>query len=197
MNDVRSEIAVRAARLVVEEGMDYGGAKRRAARDFGGSERTMLPDNQEMEGAVRQHLELFHAETQPAVLLALRRLALKWMERLTEFRPHLTGAVWQGTASEKSEVQLDLYCDDPKLAEISIINLGLKGRAVADQGWKDAAVTVTFIDRCCVLKKDVDMLLSINDYDELRGALRADRHGKVRRGDLNQMRRLLKVDGHG
>ena len=44
------------------------------------------------------------------------------MERLAEFRPHLAGAVWRGTATRLSAMHIDLYCDDPKAAEIALIN---------------------------------------------------------------------------
>ena len=96
--ELMAEICARAARLVVEDGMDYTGAKRRALRDLGpqagrGAE---LPTNEQLEDAVREHIELFHAETQPGELAALRTLALRWMERLAEFRPHLGGAAWRG-----------------------------------------------------------------------------------------------------
>ena len=47
------------------------------------------------------------------------------MQRLAEFRPHLSGAVWRGTATRLSAVHIDLYCDDPKAAEIALINLGI------------------------------------------------------------------------
>ena len=52
----------------------------------------------------------------------LRRLALVWMERLAEFRPHLAGAVWRGTATRLSAVHLQLYCDDSKQAEIFLLD---------------------------------------------------------------------------
>jgi exodeoxyribonuclease-3 len=39
---------------------------------------------------------------------------LRWMARLADFRPHLSGAVWRGTATRLSDVHLDLYCDDSK-----------------------------------------------------------------------------------
>jgi hypothetical protein len=71
------EIAAAAARLVVEDGMEYGQAKRRAARDLGrravrGAE---LPGNEAVEDAVREYLDLFCADTQPAELRALREVA--------------------------------------------------------------------------------------------------------------------------
>ena len=121
------EIAIAAARLVVEEGMEYPAAKKRAARDLGRrSARTVeLPSNEQVEDEVRSHIELFCAETQPAELQALREVAVLWMERLAEFRPHLSGAVWRGTATRLSSVQLDLYCDDSKATEIMLINAGV------------------------------------------------------------------------
>ncbi len=54
----------------------------------------------------------FCADTQPAELQALRELAALWMERLAEFRPHLSGAVWRGTATRLNDIHLQLYCDD-------------------------------------------------------------------------------------
>lgn len=115
------EIAAAAARLVADEGMEYAAAKRKAARalERHGGRRTELPSNEQVEDQLREHLALFHADTQPAELRALRELALVWMERLAEFRPHLSGAVWRGTATRLSAVHLDLYCDDEKAIEIS------------------------------------------------------------------------------
>ena len=107
--------------------MEYGPAKRKAARLLGQRRRARaaLPDNDAVEDEVRAYLELFHAETQPAELAALRALAAQWMERLAEFRPHLTGAVWRGTATRLNNVHLQLFCDDSKAAEIALINRGI------------------------------------------------------------------------
>ena len=110
------EIAATAARLVVEEGMEYGPAKRRAARVLGrhGARSSELPGNDRVEDEVRDYLALFCADTQPGELAALRAVAAIWMERLAVFRPHLTGAVWRGTATRLNDVHLELYCDDSK-----------------------------------------------------------------------------------
>ena len=121
------EIAAAAARLVVEEGMEYGAGQAQGGAlarppPRGGAE---LPSNELVEDEVRAYLELFCADTQPAELRALRELALRWMQRLAEFRPHLSGAVWRGTATRLSSIHIDLYCDDPKAAEIALINLGV------------------------------------------------------------------------
>ncbi len=198
MHDLRSEIAASAARWVVEDGLDYGAAKRRAARDCAGAQRVALPDNQEIEAAVREHLSLFHGQTQPAELLALRRLALLWMERLSPFRPHLAGAVWNGTATRLSGIQLDLFCDDAKLAQIALVNMGLGLQPHRDRASSmDDVGTIHFLDRSDELGEEVDIFLSIKDYDLIRGGLRANRQGRTPRGDATQLLRLVEDAQNG
>ena len=51
-NDIKQEIAATAARLVVEEGLEYGPAKRRALRELGLPARQALPDNETLENEV-------------------------------------------------------------------------------------------------------------------------------------------------
>ena len=193
MQDLRSEIAAMAARMVVEDGLDYGSAKRRAARDCGTPARAMLPDNQQIEHAVREHLSLFHADTQPQELLALRGLALVWMERLADFRPHVCGAVWNGTATSLSGIHLELFCDDAKFAQITLVNKGFSLEAPADsRNGRDEVSTVSFIDKCEELGSDIDIFLSIKDYDMLRAGTGPARQGRPSRGDAAQLRRLMK-----
>ena len=123
-----AEIAVSAARLVADEGMDYASAKRRAARELLGdaaSARGVLPDNEQIEEEVRRHLRLFGGDEHKALLLALRRHALSLMQRLRHFEPRLVGAVLNGTATAFSDLQLHLFCDDVKDVEIFLLNEGI------------------------------------------------------------------------
>ena len=128
MNGALETLAQAAARLVVDDGLEYGAAKRKAARDLErrGGRRSDLPSNEAVEDEVREYLALFQADTQPAELEALRRLALAWMQRLSEFRPHLCGAVWRGTATRRSMIHIELYCDDPKSAEIGLLDRSIR-----------------------------------------------------------------------
>lgn len=127
---LRLEIATRAARLIAEEGLDYAGAKRRAARELVGDRRNSvrgdyLPDNAQIENEVRVYHALFMADTQPARLFALRSTAVEVMRWLEAFRPHLVGAVLNGTAGDHSDIHLQLYCDSAKEVEIFLINAGV------------------------------------------------------------------------
>lgn len=54
MDQATAEIAQTAARLVVEEGLEWGAAKHRALRQLGLPARTALPGNDLVEEAVRE-----------------------------------------------------------------------------------------------------------------------------------------------
>ncbi len=186
-----AEIAAAAAGLVVDEGMEYAAAKKKAARGFGA--RVELPSNEQLEDAVREHIAVFCADTQPAELQALRQVALRWMGRLAAFRPHLSGAVWRGTATRLSAVHIDLYCDDPKAAEIALINAGVDyDSGDLPRPGRDPLVVLTVGDTSRELGDVVTLHLMLHDADDQRGALKPDARGRSWRGDLLALERLMK-----
>jgi hypothetical protein len=192
------EIAVAAARLVVEEGMEYSAAKRKAARDLGrrSTRRLELPGNELVEDEVRTHIAIFHADTQPGELLELRRVALRWMQRLAEFRPHLAGATWRGTATRRSAVFVDLYCDDPKAAELALVNAGVDYDVGSiERVGADPVNVLTVGSRSPALNDIVTVHLALHDLDDQRGALKPDARGRTWRGDLAAVQRLVADDG--
>ena len=184
------EIAAVAARLVVDEGMEYAAAKRKAARDFGA--RAELPSNEQLEDAVREHIDIFCADTQPAELHALREVALLWMQRLADYRPHLSGAAWRGTATRLSSVHLDLYCDDPKAAEITLINAGVNYDVGSlNRSGREPLCVLTVSSKSAALGEPVTVHLMLHDADDQRGALKPDARGRSWRGDLVAVQRLM------
>ena len=186
------EIAQTAARMVVEEGLEWGPAKRRAAKQLGLPARTPLPDNDALEAAVREYIEIFCADTQLQELRALRELALVWMDRLQEFRPHLAGAVWRGTATRNSDIYIQLFCDDSKSAEIALINNNVQYDVTQVAGFHGEAVDALSISSLCKpLNEVVGVHLMVYDYDDLRGARRNDAQGRSQRGDAEAVRQLL------
>lgn len=195
MQEVQLEIAATAARMVVEEGLEYGQAKRRAVKQLGLPNRTALPDNALLEDEVVDYIALFCADTQPAELMALRQLALTWMERLQEFRPYLGGAVWHGTATRRSDIYLQLFCDDTKLAEIALIDHGVRYIVGATQGLHgDTVDTLSIHSHCSALHESIGIHLTIYGYDDVRGALKLDGKGRSPRGDIAAVIRKLNVD---
>jgi hypothetical protein len=192
-----AEIAATAARLVVEEGLEYGPAKQRALREMGkrGLPPGELPDNDLLEDEVRDYLALFCADTQPAELAALREVALTWMERLAEFRPHLAGAVWRGTATRLSAIHLQLFCDDAKSAEIALLNGRVDYDVGSTRGPRGRMIDVLSVaSPSQALGESVTVHLSILDHDDLRGALKPDARGRTERGDAQALRRLMAAE---
>jgi hypothetical protein len=188
------EIAVAAAQLVVEEGLEYASARQKALRQLGlrNVRSHEMPRNEAVEDEVRTYLQIFHADSQPAELAALRSVALHWMQRLQPHRPHVAGAVWRGTATRRSAVVLDLYCDDPKGAEIDIINQGIDYDTGGDGDAEAGSVSVlTLAVRSAELDDWVTVHLVLHDLDDLRGALKTDARGQSWRGDRAALERRI------
>ncbi len=127
MNALRDELAAVAARLVVEDGLDYASAKRKAVhRVLGPGARTdMQPDNSELRAHIERYLAVFHGQEHPRLLWQLRCAALSLMQAFAAFHPYLAGAVWNGTATLHSGLHVLLFPDDPKEVEIHCIDMGI------------------------------------------------------------------------
>ena len=92
---VREEIAIAAARMIAEDGLDYSTAKRKAARQVVGEARVggeWLPDNDQIEEEIREYQAIFQSDSQPAVLRRMREVALDWMQRLDTNWPTMNTA---------------------------------------------------------------------------------------------------------
>jgi len=192
----QQEVAQTAARMIVEDGLDYASARRKAMQAHGGGRRLREgPSNEAIEDEVRAHIAIFHADTQPAELRALRETALRWMLRLAEFRPHLGGAVWRGTATRQSVVRIDLYCDDIKSPELALLNRGVDYETVSEPlGRGEHSMTLVLDERNADLGDHVTIHLNVLDLDDLRGALKPDARGQTWRGDADALRRLLEEE---
>ena len=122
-NNLRRHIAYLAARLMAVDGIaDYATAKQKAARQAGLADAQLLPDNSEIEEALREYQGLFQGEDQPEHLRYLREVAVKVMREFEEFRPVLVGSVLNGTAGQHSDVNLQLFTDDAKALTMFLVN---------------------------------------------------------------------------
>lgn len=192
MQEARLEVAALAARWVVEDGLDFGLAKKRAMDSLGVQRRAALPDNRQLEDAVREYIATFCPESQARELLALRRCALVWMGRLAMFRPYVTGAVWTGIATRWSDVHLMLFCDDAKLPELFLIDQGVSYQAGSVQDHRGEVMSVLSIDYFCEdLRENIGVHLSIFEADDLRDLPRALSSGRSLRGDARALQRLI------
>src|SRR5262252_510204 len=122
-SNLRRHIAYLAARLMAEDGVaDFATAKQKAARQAGLADANLLPDNSEIEDALREYQGLYQKDEQPAHLRRLREVAVKVMREFDEFRPALVGSVLSGTAGQFSDVNLQLFTDDAKVLTMFLVN---------------------------------------------------------------------------
>jgi hypothetical protein len=111
---LRRRVAIEAARLISEGGLrDYQAAKRKAAMSLGVTGEANVPDNGEVEEALREHQRLFQSASQPRHLRRLREAACEALRFFDRWQPLLVGAVQDGSADQHSAVCLHLFGDDP------------------------------------------------------------------------------------
>lgn len=121
--NLRRHLAYIAARMMAEDGVsDFGAAKIKAARQAGLTDSNLLPDNQEIEEALREYQGLYQKDEQPAHLRRLREVAVRVMRDFAAFRPVLVGSVLSGTAGQFSDVNLQLFTDDTKALTLFLLN---------------------------------------------------------------------------
>lgn len=122
-SQMRSHLAYLAARLMAEGGIDdYAQAKQKAARQAGVPDTHSLPDNREIEEALRAYQALYQNDEHQASLSQLREEAVHLMEQFAQFTPYLVGSVLTGTAGRYSDINLHLFCDSAKNVEIFLLN---------------------------------------------------------------------------
>lgn len=191
IESLRAEIAASAARMIAEDGTDYDSAKRKAARQILGNAKVsgnILPDNNHVEGEVRLYQELFLSKTQPARLLHLRKLALRLMTELSHFNPYLTGAAFNGTAGEHSDIYLQLFADSPKDVQIYLLNKNIQFEVSESPHFKkghEPVETVSFMFE----KEGIHLVLY--ERDDLRGAIKSSTAKGFERTDINGVRSLI------
>jgi hypothetical protein len=195
MSTPTAEIAAQAAALIVEEGLDYATAKHKALRQMELGPRMALPGNEAIESCVREYLRLYRSDTQPRELQLLRELALEWMRRLQQWQMgiqvFLTGAVWHGTATRLNDIHLHVFCDDQKMLQIELLNHGLDPQVDVVRVRGIDRVRLLLAVNSAPLGQPVQIVLTLSDLDELRGALHPDGSGRSPMGSETAVSDLL------
>jgi len=111
-NNQKLLIADEAARILSEQSdLSFSQAKRKAAHHLGLSKRRGLPDDTQVEQALRTYQQLFLAQQHPGELDRLRQLAIQVMRLFSAFHPRLVGRVSSGSADQHSAIQVRLFCE--------------------------------------------------------------------------------------
>lgn len=189
---LRSEIALVAARMIAQDGAELDTARRKAARQVLGVDApkpNMMPDDLQIEDELRKYRALFGGPAHGERLAQLRSTALQVMEALSDFHPYLTGAVLHGTAGEHDDIHLQLFADSAKEVEIYLLNRNVNidiSETPHFKGGRHAPVeTVTF----SWMKQTVHA--ELYEYQDLRGALKPRADGRPQRIDAAALRALI------
>lgn len=176
LQHIRQLIAQQAARMMAEDGVsDFAYAKRKAVRQLGVLENSILPSNAEIEEALKSYNALFLSEEQPENLRELRANALFTMQLLERFNPHLTGAVLDGTAGLMSETHIHLFADSVKEVEMFLLNQQIpfdvneKSYRIMNDGKRDKKGDSRKTVPVFTLETDKGLIrLSVFDTDDIR-----------------------------
>lgn len=182
---MRERIAYLAARLIAEDGIDdFSQAKRKAAQQIGAPDTHCLPNNGEIEKALRTFRSLYQQDEHPEQLVRLRQAALDLMRLLTRFNPYLSGPVLTGTAGKYSEIDLQLYTNSIKDVEFFLINSRIPYRSGEIRtGWGTVPVFI--------LEQD-GIRANVSVYSE--NDLHAVSSPRISRAKLSQVEELLSGD---
>lgn len=190
-DDSRSAIAVQAARLMVQDGIeDYGLAKRKAAKQLGMPDTRRLPNNAEIDAALREYQGIYQSDDQRLRIQLLREQAVNSMRELSAFSPHLTGSVLSGVAGPYAAIHLQLYTDNAKAVELFLLDRGLPYRTRQVRlyaGGELRTLPVFTID-----DEGTEIELTVLETRDLRAPVRATAEGRViERAKLQLVEALL------
>jgi hypothetical protein len=202
LDHIRQLIAQQAARMMAEDGInDFAYAKKKAGKQLGVSENSVLPTNAEIEDEIRLYHEIYNADEQPLELAKLRKAALLTMQLFTKFNPHLTGSVLDGTAGKFSQTNIHLFADSSKDVEIFLLSQQIpfesseKSYRVSDKPNKDKKEKVRKSVPVFTLETELGLQkLSVFDVDDMRVAVKRTVDGSnAERADINDLQALLNV----
>ena len=199
-NHIRQLIAQKAAQMMAEDGInDFAYAKKKAGKQLGMSEASVMPTNAEIEEEVRLYHEIYNTDEQPLELAKLRKVALLTMQLFEKFNPHLTGSVLDGSAGKFSQTNIHLFADSAKDVEMFLLNQQIpfesseKSYRVSDKPSKDKKEKVRKTVPVFTLETELGLQkLSVFDVDDMRVAVKRTVDGSnAERADISDLQALL------
>ncbi len=177
-DDARTAIAVQAARLMAEDGIEnYGLAKRKAAKQLGMHDTRRLPNNAEIDAALREYQVIYKPEDQPQRTKLLREQAVDTMRELADFNPHLTGSVLSGSAGPYASIHLQLYTDSAKAVELFLLSRGLAYRT--GQSRLYAGGELRMVPIFTIEDEGTEIEMTVLETHDLRAPVRVTAEGRV------------------
>lgn len=200
-SQLRQRITQEAARLMYEEGVkEYFTAKRMAAKRVlgkraGGKQNRSpggLPSNGEIQAALLYLAELAEGESRTKRLALMRLAALEAMRCLADFSPRLIGSVGTGHVRCGSDIDIQVFDDDPDELRSHLYTLGWRYEEKNVSILKSGEVREYlhfYIDDVFAIE------LTIYDRRELRVVPRSSTDGQpIRRLKLGELEALIECE---
>ena len=191
--DPRREVAREAARLLFTGASEeYLHAKERAARSLG---METMPSNHEVAVELDLLADEIEGRTRAEFIITMRGLALGLMRVLSDVRPVLRGSVWRGTARNGSDIDIDVYSNEPlkvkKLLEDSGYIVSDLEAMVAVSG-KEMSRSIHIQVR---LEDEIKGEIVVRPVEEHGLEVRCEVYGDVKKGlRLPELEKLMNTD---
>lgn len=191
--DPRREVAREAARLLYTGASEeYLHAKERATRSLGVE---TMPSNHEVAVELDLLADEIEGKTRAELIIKMRGLALGLMSVLSEVGPVVRGSVWRGTARKGSDIDIDVYSDDPievkRLLEDSGYSVTGFDEKVAVSGRVMSRSTHIQVR----LERDIEGEVVVRPVEEYGLEARCKVYGDIKKGlRLPELEKLMNTD---
>ncbi len=191
--DPRREVAREAARLLYTGASEeYLHAKERAARSLGVE---TMPSNHEVAVELDLLADEIEGKTRAELIIKMRGFALGLMRVLSDVGPVQRGSVWRGTARKGSDIDIDVYSDDPvevkRLLEDSGYSVTGFDEKVAVSGRVMSRSTHIQIR----LEDDIEGEVVVRPAEEHGLEVRCEVYGDIKKGlRLPELEKLMNMD---
>jgi len=190
---LRRQVAKEAARLLYTRAAEeYKHAKETAARNLGVE---TLPSNHEVAVELDQLAVEIEGDGRRRLLVRMRELSVGIMEVLAEYDPVLRGSVWRGTARKGSDIDIDVYSDNPDVVAARLTSTGYEVASsesvVAVRSGRDIRSTHIMIS----LEEGIQGEVVVRPVEEKDTFEPCEIYGDMKRGlRLSELEKLMKTD---
>ncbi|MBT8137295.1 MAG: hypothetical protein KJO54_09820 [Gammaproteobacteria bacterium] len=169
-DNLRRLVALEAARLMSEQGIDdFYLAKRKAADRLGVSDKGSLPRNSEIEAAMVENQRLFDAEKHAGRLRDYRSAARDALHFFADFNPHAAGAVLSGAVAPGADLEIHLFADTVEAVILRLVENNIPYRLV-ERRVRTAGNGHVRYPACRFVASDIPVLAMVFPTDGVREA---------------------------
>ncbi len=122
MKNPGKNLASVVAQRIAQDGITWTEARKELLDELPGVKPSELPNDDQIESALREYYAIYDSSGHAKRLLELRRIALLAMRELEIFSPVLVKGVLNGCADKYSDIYLEITGATAKDAEIFLLN---------------------------------------------------------------------------